>query len=80
MDICYWAATTVSCVAAAAVACGDVVLQVTLPAEFEHEYHEPPEASCTFTVVVVVGEIENATWSRFVGVVELSVYAMLLIV
>ena len=41
----YWVATTVSWVAAAAVACGDVVVQDTLPAVFVHEYHDPPDAS-----------------------------------
>src|SRR5574340_286763 len=76
----YWAATTVSCVAATAVACGDVVLQVTLPAAFAHVYHEPAGASCTLSVLVVVGEIVNATWSRLVGVVAFSVYETFVIV
>ena len=69
----YSAATTVSCVAPAAVACGAVVLQVTLPAVLVQLYQDPPEASCTLTVLVVVGAIVNATWSRFVGVVEFRV-------
>ena len=69
-----------SCVAAAAVAWGDVVLQVTLPAEFVQLYQEPPDASWTFTVLAAAGAMVNATWSRFVGVVEFSVYAMLLTV
>src|SRR5439155_25962 len=37
----YWAATTVSWVAAAAVACGEVVLQVTLPALLVQLYQLP---------------------------------------
>lgn len=57
----YCAATTVSCVAAAAVACGDVVLQVTLPAVFAQVYHEPAAASCTLSVLAVVGAIVKAT-------------------
>ena len=57
----YSAATTVSCVAPAAVACGAVVLQVTLPALFVQLYHDPADASCTFTVLAAVGAIVNAT-------------------
>ncbi len=57
----YCAATTVSCVAAAAVAWGEVVVQVTLPAAFAQEYQEPAAASCTLSVVAVVGAIVNAT-------------------
>ena len=57
----YCAATTVSCVAATAVACGVVVLQVALPAAFVQVYQEPAAASCTLSVLVVVGAIENAT-------------------
>ncbi|HET7743798.1 MAG TPA: hypothetical protein VFK76_03580, partial [Gaiellaceae bacterium] len=53
----YCAATTVSWVAAATVAWGEVVLHVALPAAFAHVYHDPPEASCTLSVLVVVGEI-----------------------
>src|SRR5690349_16967356 len=41
----YWVATTVSCVAAATVACGEVVAQVTEPAVLEHEYQVPAAAS-----------------------------------
>jgi hypothetical protein len=58
---------------AAAVACGDVVAQVTLPAELTHEYHAPPDTSCAFTVPVV-GAIVNATWSTFCGFAAFSVY------
>jgi hypothetical protein len=65
--IAYWVATTVSWVAAAAVACGDVVVQETLPAAFVHEYHEPPDASWIFTVVAAVGLIVNVTESMFCG-------------
>jgi len=57
----YWDATTVNWVAATAVACGAVVLQVTLPAAFAHVYQEPPAASCAFTVAAAAGEIVNAT-------------------
>ena len=57
----YCAATTVSCVAAAAVACGAVVLQVTLPAAFAQLYQEPAAASCTLSVLAVVGAIVKAT-------------------
>jgi hypothetical protein len=76
----YCVATTVSCVAAATVAWGEVVLQVTLPAAFAQLYHDPPAASCALTVVAAVGAIVKATWSRFVGVVAFNVYATLLIV
>jgi hypothetical protein len=65
----YCEATTLREVAAAAVACGDVVAQVTLPDEFVQLYHVPPVASWTFTVVAAVGLIVNVTESRFVGVV-----------
>src|SRR5205085_1290483 len=37
-------ATTVNCVAAATVACGDVVVQLTLPDVLLHVYQLPPEA------------------------------------
>ena len=57
----YCVATTVSCVAAATVARGEVVLQVTLPAALAHVYHDPPAASCALTVVAAVGAIVNAT-------------------
>ena len=57
----YCTATTVSCVAAATVACGAVVLQVTLPAALAQVYHEPAAANCTFTVEAAVGAIVNAT-------------------
>ena len=70
----YWAATTVSWLTAAAVACGEVVAHVTLPAGFTHEYHEPPETTCTLTVPLV-GAIVNATWSTFCGFAAFSVYA-----
>jgi hypothetical protein len=72
----YWVATTVSWVAAAAVACGDVVVQETLPAVFVHEYHDPPDASWILTVDVVVGLIVNVTESMFCGFVALRAYAM----
>jgi hypothetical protein len=65
--IVYWVATTVSWVAAAAVACGDVVVQETLPEVFVHEYHEPPDASWIFTVVAAVGLIVKVTESMFCG-------------
>ena len=57
----YCAATTVSCVAAAAVACGEVVLHVALPATFVQLYHTPAAASWTLSVLVVVGARVNAT-------------------
>ena len=38
-----------------------VVLQVTLPREFEQVYQVPAAASCAFTVVAAIGEIVNAT-------------------
>jgi hypothetical protein len=74
--IAYWVATTVSWVAAAAVACGDVVVQETLPAVFVQAYHDPPDASWTLTVAVVVGLIVNVTVSMFCGFVALSPYEM----
>ena len=49
------------------------MLQVTLPAAFAQLYQEPPDASCTLSVLAVVGAIVNATWSRLVGVVVLRV-------
>jgi hypothetical protein len=65
----------VSWVAAAAVACGDVVVQETLPAVFVHEYHEPPDASWTLIVDVVVGLMVNVTASMFCGFDALRLYA-----
>lgn len=62
-----------SWVAAAAVAWGEVVVQETLPEVLVHEYHEPPEASCTFTVAAVVGLIVKLTASMFCGFVASSV-------
>ena len=56
------------------------MLQVTLPAAFVQLYHVPAAASCALTVLAAVGEIVNATWSRFVGVVAFSAYETLLIV
>jgi len=74
--IAYWVATTVSWVAAAAVAWGDVVAQDTLPAVFVQEYHDPPDASWTLKVDVVVGLIVNVTESMLCGFEELRLYAM----
>jgi hypothetical protein len=73
--IVYWVATTVSWVAAAAVACGDVVVQDTLPAVFVHEYHDPPAASWILTVVAAVGLIVNVTESMFCGFDAFRLYA-----
>jgi hypothetical protein len=70
----YCVATTVSWLAAAAVACGETVAQVTLPAALLHEYQAPPETSCTFTVAAAAGEIVNATASMFCGLLVSSVY------
>jgi hypothetical protein len=67
-------------VAAATVAWGEVVLQVTLPAAFAHVYHEPAAASWILTTLAVVGAMVNATESRFVGVVAFKVYAIALTV
>jgi len=67
-------------VAAATVAWGDVVSQVTLPAAFAHVYHDPAGASWISTTLATVGAIVNATESRFVGVVAFKVYAIALIV
>jgi hypothetical protein len=64
-----------SAVAAAAVACGDVVAQLTLPDVFVHEYHEPPDASWIFTVLAVLGLIVNVTESTFAGFDALRLYA-----
>jgi hypothetical protein len=71
----YCEATTFNEVAAAAVACGDVVAQLTLPDVFVQEYQEPPEASWTFTELAVVGLIVNETESRFAGFEEFRLYA-----
>jgi hypothetical protein len=65
-------ATTVSCVAAATVACGDVVVQLTLPDVLVHAYQLPPDASWIFTVPADVGEMVKVTESMLAGVVELS--------
>jgi hypothetical protein len=75
LRIVYCVATTVSWVAAAAVAWGDVVVQETLPAVFVHEYHDPPDASWILTVVAAVGLIVNVTVSMFCGFVASSAYA-----
>ena len=70
----YCAATTVSWVAAAAVAWGEVVAHETAPAVFVHEYQAPPLESCTLVALVVAGAIVKATAFTFVGVVASSVY------
>jgi hypothetical protein len=60
------------------VACGEVVVQLTLPDVFGHEYQvDPAETSLTLSVLVVVGLIENVTASILLGSDALSVYATL---
>jgi hypothetical protein len=61
-------------VAAATVACGEVVAHETLPDVFVHEYHEPPEASWIFTTEAAVGLIVNVTESRFWGLLAFRSY------
>ena len=68
------AATTVSCDAARAVACGEMVGHETVPAVFVQEYQVPPLASCTLTAVVVTGAIVKVTELTFVGVVASRAY------
>ena len=53
--------------AAEAVACGEVVAQLTLPDELVQEYQEPPDTSCTLTVPAADGVIVNATESILPG-------------
>ena len=63
------------------MACGEVVVQLTLPDEFVHEYQvDPAETSLTLRVLVVVGLIEKVTASILVGSDVFSVYATLEIV
>jgi hypothetical protein len=60
------------------VACGEVVVQLTLPDEFVHEYQlEPADSSLTLSVLVVAELIEKATASILLGSDEFSVYATL---
>jgi hypothetical protein len=65
-------ATTVSCVAAATVACGDVVPHEMLPEVLVHVYQLPPDASWIFTVPANVGEMVKVTESMLVGVVAFN--------